>query len=144
MPYPVTDVLVLAGVGDLDCGHFLPSSHQLHVLDHTVQLHLKALGQLGQDGHVAIAEEGVASRELWEIIIVVPVEGRHLEKVGGGAQERGYRGGTGLVRVEGHSILTQPGTLVSYYQNWFIFILQFLCMRYVAMQNFFFPTLNLS
>ena len=62
---------------------------------YTVVVDVKAMSQLLQNGHVAIRNEGVATRELGEVVVVVPVERGDLQKAarvegeGRGGREEG-------------------------------------------------------
>ena len=46
----------------------------LHLLHDAVVVDFEALGQLLENGHVAVGDESMAARELGEVIVVVPVE----------------------------------------------------------------------
>ena len=48
----------------------------------TIVVDVEAMSQLGQNGHVATGNESMATRELGEVVIVVPVERRDLCKGG--------------------------------------------------------------
>ena len=51
------------------------------MFDHTVELDVKPSSQGRQHRHVTISKEGVAARKLREVVIMVPIEGGHLDRV---------------------------------------------------------------